>query len=44
MSLVNRFGLVIIMVFFLGSIATAQMKTFAIEDVDSLMLKKKSQY
>ncbi|MGJ1303485.1 thioredoxin family protein [Sphingobacterium multivorum] len=40
MSLVNRFGLVIIMVFFLGSIATAQLKPFAIEDVDSLMLKK----
>lgn len=40
MSVVNRFGLVIIMVFILGSKATAQMKTFAIEDIDSLMLTK----
>lgn len=33
----KRLGLVFIMVFLLGSIATAQRKTFAIEDVDSLM-------
>ncbi|MGO3109525.1 MAG: thioredoxin family protein [Sphingobacterium sp.] len=40
MNLVNRFGLVIISVFLLGSVATAQLKTFSIEDVDSLMLDK----
>lgn len=40
MSLVNRFGLVIILVFLLGSVATAQLKTVSIEDVDSLMLDK----
>lgn len=33
----KRLGLVFIMVFLLGSIATAQRKTFAIDDVDSLM-------
>ena len=37
MSLVNRFELVIIMIFCLGGIATAQTGSFAIEDVDSLM-------
>lgn len=37
----RRFGLVIIMIFCLGGIATAQTESFAIEDVDSLMQTQK---
>lgn len=40
----KRLGLVFIMVFLLGSIATAQRKTFAIEDVDSLMQTERKPY
>ncbi|KFF20012.1 MULTISPECIES: thioredoxin family protein [Bacteroidota] len=36
----KRFGLVIIMIFCLGGIATAQTESFAIEDVDSIMQTK----
>lgn len=37
----KKFGLVVIMIFCLGSIATAQTESFAIEDVDRLMQTKK---
>lgn len=37
----RRFGLVIIMIFCLDGIATAQTETFAIKDIDSLMIIKK---
>lgn len=37
----KRFGLVIIMIFCLGGITTAQTESFAIEDVDSIMQTQK---
>ncbi|RZF57969.1 thioredoxin family protein [Sphingobacterium corticibacterium] len=37
----RRFGLVMIMIFCLGGIATAQTESFAIEDIDSIMQTQK---